>query len=72
MIYFLFVLGVIVLSGYFLLKYLNGDYSFEDEIIDEYFTYRLKDNSKSGKMFIIKRTYLNGKIDIIKKIIEVN
>ncbi len=72
--YFIIVVILAFILGYFLLKYLNGDYSYEDKIIkEEQFekgridNYGNKRSTEYVTIYHIKRTYLSGKIKLYIK-----
>jgi hypothetical protein len=67
MIHFYIGVTIVIILGYFRLKYLDGDFTIiSEEIISDG---SLVDSDKTviGHYYTIKRTYQNGRIKIIKK-----
>jgi len=72
------ILGVILITvGYFMIKYINGDYSFKDEIYSETTRKVIKSNDFGNyreyhvNIIVIKRTYQNGEIRFIQKEVKI-
>lgn len=59
---------ILAIIGVLIVKDLRGDYDYTDELI-------MEDTVRQGEyvtyVYITKRTYKNGKIKIIKKLIEI-
>lgn len=66
MIHFYTGIVIVVIFGYFMLKYLDGDFTVVDEAIIEQGNL-LEKGVRVGKYYIIKKTYQNGKIKIFRK-----
>ena len=58
--------AILVLIGYFLLKYLDGSFTFKEEILKQRPLIDNEDKVK-GFVFIIKRVYNDGRIEIKTK-----
>jgi hypothetical protein len=55
------VLPFILIAGILMMKYLKGDFSFEEKVIDSGYIVN-DENKRKGTYRIIERKYDNGKI----------
>lgn len=55
------VLPFILIAGILMIKYLKGDFSFEEKVIDSGYIVN-DENKRKGTYRIIERKYDNGKI----------
>lgn len=71
MIHFYILVGVALIAGVFMIKYLNGNYSYTDKVIEKGDIWSPSKNIIRGQYFIIERTYTSGRIKIIRKVFYV-
>ena len=67
MIHFYMGIGIIIILGYFMIKYLDGDFTILSEEIIAEGNLVDSDNIKVGYYYTIKRAYQSGRIKIIRK-----
>lgn len=63
-------IGIILsfIVGILIIKHLRGDYNYTDELIRQE---TVKQGVYVTYIYVTKRTYKNGRIKIIKKLIEI-
>lgn len=68
MIHLYIMIGIVVILGYFGIKYLDGNFTIvSDEIIEKGDIRSVSSNTITGQYYNIKRTYQSGRIKIIRK-----
>lgn len=68
MMHFYIEIGIVIILGYFGLRYLDGDFTIlSEEIIEKGDIKSVSRNIITGQYYNIKRTYQSGRIKIIRK-----
>lgn len=67
MIHFYIGIGLLIVLGYLMLKYLDGDFTVISEDVIKEGAIKNKQGERTGTYFIIQRTYKSGKIKLINR-----
>lgn len=71
------IIGISLLIGLLVLKYLDGSFTYKDEVYSENDYTRTVTNAVGGgkkcevRKIVIKRTYESGKIKFIEQVVEI-
>lgn len=63
----LIVCPFMLVAAILLIKYLSGDFTFKEEIIDEGYIMNGRTEKPTGRYLMIRRTYDSGKIVLIRR-----
>jgi hypothetical protein len=63
----LIVCPFILIAAILLIKYLQGDFTYEEKIIDEGYIMNGRTEKPTGRYLMVQRTYDNGKIVLIRR-----